>query len=454
MDFSCPTWCSQLSVLPHPTQRQTWKVVTAHQMIAIMTASYLDDVEQLQTLRQSLPTRGTTLQHSIRQCVTQRHKWFSWQTAACAIVHYANSCKFSNNQALAQKLIQSLDTVIAYAQPLDGGLGTRESAKSDITRIPSDWRGANVLGAALMCVRYELGGHKPPWYDKDVSKINSKLERYVQGVTGHSWYLQLTTNKTVVDIKDTVRLSVNPPLRRDQLAIICVAKSNPRAKQSILPDTTETETIDFSTFRLFVVLRLRAEGGSGGSGDARPFESGGSGVTQQNPARDPPLPHARALASPQVPETSDTTIRAGSTDSEATQDLDYDSDMAPHHTAVVDTWAPQHHNERAPILDSETSDRNKRSHDNPVNNRVQLCPAAVLAAVHRGNNMQARQHIPTWLLLQSDTWARQAQHPIPQDAVTLNRELFKGRRSLEPVGSRTDTVARGKRGSSGWIELY
>ena len=36
----------------------------------------------------------------------------------------------------------------------------------------------------------------------------------------------------------------------------------------------------------------------------------------------------------------------------------------------------------------------------------------------------------------------------------LNRELFKGRRSLEPVGSRTDTVARGKRGSSGWIKLY
>jgi len=28
----------------------------------------------------------------------------------------------------------------------------------------------------------------------------------------------------------------------------------------------------------------------------------------------------------------------------------------------------------------------------------------------------------------------------------LNRELFKGRRSLEPVGSRTDTVARGNVG--------
>jgi hypothetical protein len=33
--------------------------------------------------------------------------------------------------------------------------------------------------------------------------------------------------------------------------------------------------------------------------------------------------------------------------------------------------------------------------------------------------------------------------------VTVNRELFKGRRSLEPVGSGTDTV---ERGSSGWIK--
>jgi hypothetical protein len=235
-----------------------------------MTASYLDDVEQLQSFRQSLPILGTTLEYSIRQCIKQSHKWIAWQTAACAIVHYANTCKFSNNQALAQQLIQSMGTVIAYAHPLDGRLGTREHVKSDISRSPPNWRGANVLGAALMCVRHELGGHKPPWYDTDVRNINSKLERYIQGVTGHSWYIQLSTNKTVANIKDTIRLSVNPPLRRDQLAIICVAKSNPRAKQSTMPDTMETETVDFSTNRLFVVLRLRAGGGNGGSGDASP----------------------------------------------------------------------------------------------------------------------------------------------------------------------------------------
>ena len=38
------------------------------------------------------------------------------------------------------------------------------------------------------------------------------------------------------------------------------------------------------------------------------------------------------------------------------------------------------------------------------------------------------------------------QHTLSDRAHNLNRELFKGRRSLEPVGSRTDTVARGNVG--------
>ncbi len=76
----------------------------------------------------------------------------------------------------------------------------------------------------------------------------------VQGVTGHSWHIPLTANKTVADIKDIIGLSVNPPLHSDQLAIICVAKPISRAKQIIIPDTMETKTIDFSKNRLFVVL--------------------------------------------------------------------------------------------------------------------------------------------------------------------------------------------------------
>ena len=58
------------------------------------------------------------------------------------------------------------------------------------------------------------------------------------------------------------------------------------------------------------------------------------------------------------------TIRAGSPDSWATQNFDYDSDMVPADTAADDTGAPQHDSAREPILDSETSDGNKRLRDN------------------------------------------------------------------------------------------
>ena len=41
-------------------------------------------------------------------------------------------------------------------------------------------------------------------------------------------------------------------------------------------------------------------------------------------------------------------------------------------------------------------------------------------------------------------WTRERLRRASVSKETLNRELFKGRRSREPVGSRTDTVERGK----------
>ena len=42
--------------------------------------------------------------------------------------------------------------------------------------------------------------------------------------------------------------------------------------------------------------------------------------------------------------------------------------------------------------------------------------------------------------------------PVVTGARNLNRELFKGRRSLEPVGSRTINY-RGTRGVAGWMKF-
>jgi hypothetical protein len=55
------------------------------------------------------------------------------------------------------------------------------------------------------------------------ARSGDKSRLYAQGVTGRTWNMKLATHKTVADLKDTIRLSVHPPLRRNQLAIICVA---------------------------------------------------------------------------------------------------------------------------------------------------------------------------------------------------------------------------------------
>jgi hypothetical protein len=49
--------------------------------------------------------------------------------------------------------------------------------------------------------------------------------------------------------------------------------------------------------------------------------------------------------------------------------------------------------------------------------RVQLCPAAALAAVAAGSNVAAQGLLPVWILEQSAETARQARHHVPADAV-------------------------------------
>ena len=71
--------------------------------------------------------------------------------------------------------------------------------------------------------------------------------------------------------------------------------------------------------------------------------------------------------------------------------------------------------------------------------RVQICPAAALAAVAAGSNVAAQGRIPAWVLEQSAQTARQARRPVPAKAVlrvekwlleTSGSELRKAR-SLE-----------------------
>jgi hypothetical protein len=63
--------------------------------------------------------------------------------------------------------------------------------------------------------------------------------------------------------------------------------------------------------------------------------------------------------------------------------------------------------------------------------RVQLCPAAALAAVAAGSNVAAQGLIPRWILEQSAETARKARHPVPADAVVQVEKWLVATRGSE-----------------------
>ena len=73
-----------------------------------------------------------------------------------AIVLSGNWCKFSQNRDLQEFLLSTGDSVLVEASPYDNIWGIRLAASSPEAQAPTQWRGQNLLGFALMEVRDEL----------------------------------------------------------------------------------------------------------------------------------------------------------------------------------------------------------------------------------------------------------------------------------------------------------
>ena len=67
-----------------------------------------------------------------------------------------NWCKFSQNRDLREFLLSTGDSVLVEASPYDNIWGIRLAASSQEAQDPTQWRGQNLLGFALMEVRDEL----------------------------------------------------------------------------------------------------------------------------------------------------------------------------------------------------------------------------------------------------------------------------------------------------------
>src|SRR5262245_8222843 len=82
----------------------------------------------------------------------------AWADARLSAVIAGNQAKFQQHPALGSFLSAISEDVIVEASPTDTvwGIGLRETDAD--ARDPRRWRGANLLGFALMAVRSELRG--------------------------------------------------------------------------------------------------------------------------------------------------------------------------------------------------------------------------------------------------------------------------------------------------------
>lgn len=79
-----------------------------------------------------------------------------WERECLEIVVRGNRAKFSQNSEMRAALLATGDRLLVEASPLDRIWGVGLRADDPRIHDPSQWRGRNLLGVALMRVRAEL----------------------------------------------------------------------------------------------------------------------------------------------------------------------------------------------------------------------------------------------------------------------------------------------------------
>lgn len=80
-----------------------------------------------------------------------------WNEQKYDIVKTGNYHKFSQNEALLNYLLQTGNSVLVEASPVDNIWGIGMAKNEASIENPATWKGENLLGFALMEVRDELG---------------------------------------------------------------------------------------------------------------------------------------------------------------------------------------------------------------------------------------------------------------------------------------------------------
>lgn len=83
----------------------------------------------------------------------------AWNQHRLDIVARGSVAKFNSNESMRDYLIGTGDRVLVEASPLDRIWGIGMGKNNPSAERPSQWRGKNLLGFALMQARAELRGH-------------------------------------------------------------------------------------------------------------------------------------------------------------------------------------------------------------------------------------------------------------------------------------------------------
>ncbi len=122
-----------------------------HYMMA-EKARLFGDLEACQQILQARhPKEAKNLGQSVRGFDEE-----TWTFHRCEIVVRGNTAKFGQNPALRSFLLQTGERVLAEASPHDRIWGIGLSADNPRAVDPQQWQGLNLLGFALMKVRYLL----------------------------------------------------------------------------------------------------------------------------------------------------------------------------------------------------------------------------------------------------------------------------------------------------------
>lgn len=130
---------------------ETYYATAEHWMMACKARLFNDDEVLAEILEAPTPDKAKKLGRRVRNFDES-----TWKANARRFVTEGNYAKFSQHRQLRDFLLGTGNAILVEASPYDRIWGIGMSATHANSMTPSQWRGTNLLGFALMDVRERI----------------------------------------------------------------------------------------------------------------------------------------------------------------------------------------------------------------------------------------------------------------------------------------------------------